>query len=443
MDKFLVVFTSIIILLIAYKVYVAINGKIRILTISLFFLLSFIAFAYIGSILLNICIIEPEYVRGFYQSPEYIFKIWTLLSISLVSILLGLIIARSTFSSLNVKKICRDVYFSNISLPHKARTSKIYLLIIVLLFFSFLLLIKYRNILGNLPIENIFSRNIDQHTLAIFRSDATNNFVGKLYRYHLIIKTLPLLLLIIVSFIKRNGIAKWGWLYYFLLVYNVFTSFMTLQKAPILQLVIILAIIQFFINTNVSIKNLVKIGLLTISLIIFMYVFFGRQQNISIILSTALHRIFIGSVAPMFWYVKYVEEFGFLNGLTFPNPAGIFPFEHVFLTVEIAEYAGLEKFGSEVVGSMPTVYVGELYVNFGTAGTIIGSLLVGYIIQSMDLIYLSLLAKRKYVLYLSFYIYYIYYFSQYSYTSISGLFVDFEFYLPLMLLLLIKSSFKK
>ena len=121
-----------------------------------------------------------------------------------------------------------------------------------------------------------------------------------------------------------------------------------------------------------------------------------------------------------------------MYGISFPNPAGIFPFESFRLTVEIMNYAKGDLLG-DLVGSMPTVYIGEMYINFGLYGLILASIMFGFALQTLDILFVRSLLVSKSVIFSSLYIYMIYYFSQFAETGISGIIVDTNFYMVLFI----------
>jgi len=74
-----------------------------------------------------------------------------------------------------------------------------------------------------------------------------------------------------------------------------------------------------------------------------------------------------------------------LMGSSLPNPAGIFPFEHFRITIEVAKYI----FSQDLfmgVSSAPTVYWAEMYANFGVLGVIFSSMLVGICFFALSLV---------------------------------------------------------
>ena len=147
----------------------------------------------------------------------------------------------------------------------------------------------------------------------------------------------------------------------------------------------------------------------------------GRSHSIFEILSAIFHRVFVGQPSTFYWYQLFVEENGFFYGSSFPNPGGIFPFEYRQASVEISRFAygGVKVDG--VVGSMPSIFFGVWYINFGKPLAIFSMFLLGFILQSIDILFIHKLVKNKSLLFSAFYLFMIIFLSRYVGTSYVGI----------------------
>jgi hypothetical protein len=102
------------------------------------------------------------------------------------------------------------------------------------------------------------------------------------------------------------------------------------------------------------------------------------SESIIQAISAVFSRLLTGQIQPAYHYLEYFREYDFLMGTTFPNPRGIFPFESFSLTVEIMHWVHPELDEKGVVGSMPTIFWGEMYANFGIFGILIPPFFVGF-----------------------------------------------------------------
>lgn len=403
---------SILFVFLLYKLYTGMCGKPRIFTISLFFCINYIVYAYLGAVILNVVQLEYEAALGMYRRPDLFFKVWLFCTLGFFMLVLGMILAQSVFDprllfTKQQAKMLAQPFLTN------KENSYVRLTIIFFIVIAVLLLLSYRQKLGGrLPIEYVFSGK-SAAALALLRSDATNNFQGKVYRYYIFIEDIPLILCVLLSFLFRKN-KRYKFLFIFLICYNIFFSLISLQKGPLFNFVILGIIIYFFKTGRINKKLILYFVLFSAAIIVIMYIFFMGQKgkNFFTVLYLALHRLCIGQITPFYWYLKYIEDYGFLYGRSFPNPAGIFPFEYFNLSVEIMNYA-MGDLGS-VVGTMPTVFLAELYVNFGFVCMLLGICFFGFILRSLDIFFISRLCKNKNIFISTIYIFLIKYFSKFA-----------------------------
>lgn len=428
--NFPILIITAVLVVVLYKYYKALNGRIRVFSITSFFCLCYLVYALIGSALMNCMKFEAEENSGIYSHPDDVFSVWLYTAMGIVFLFLGFTLAHYVYGKrFPIKKMQANSSNSPIIKNRYDLSSKNYNWILCLFLFSVAILIIYRHIIGGFPLENIFS-GLKGAELALLRSDATNNFSGKLYRYVMFMEVLPMFLFILVSFIKEpNMTKKWKILYFMLMAYNILYALITLQKAPIINFIILCYIIYTFKEREIKKKPLIIVGLLSVVLIVLMYVFFmgvSDETPASEILAGALHRIFISSIMPFYWYIRFTNEHGLLWGLTFPNPAGILPFEHFRLTVEIMNYA--RGFEGDTVGTMPTVFIGEMYSNFGVIGIILSSIIVGFFLQTLDIFFWRKMSLRKSALWATLFVYLMIHCYHYTISSISGIIIDTSLY---------------
>lgn len=413
-----------------YRYYIALNGKIKMFSISLYFCLWYVIYNLIGSTLLNCMRFEYEENVGIYSHIDYLFDMWLYTVMGFVGLFIGFSLSHYLYNShicIKEKKkqaIQADILQSEFDVS--ARNVKF---ILFLFFISIAVLLIYRYEIGGFPIESVLM-GLQGSDLALLRSDATNNFSGKYYRYILFMEVLPMFLFILMSFIKSN---KTKCIYFLLGVYNVIWALITLQKAPIINFILLCYIIYSFKKKEFKKKPLIISACISVPIIILMYIFFmgvSEDLPVSEIIKLPLHRIFIDAIIPFYWYIKYTNEFGLLYGSSFPNPGGIFPFEHFSLTKELSTYVNGT---SDVVGSMPTVFIGEMYSNFGVIGIVISSITLGFILQTLDIFFWVKMSIRKSVLISTIYIFMITYLYRFTFSGVSGVFFDANIYFVLLL----------
>jgi oligosaccharide repeat unit polymerase len=421
-----IIFFSILFLWIGYKLLVFSNGPIKTFTIPNFFMLKYLIFAYIGSVLYNVVFFDLEWNYGMYNNLDYVFNVWLYSSLGIVLIPLGMLIANLLFRFNNT--ILNNNFFSKPFKSFEVNLSVLFSIIVILCISVFSLSI-YRSIIGELPIVHIFS-GTNEAVLALMRSDAGNNFSGKLHWFKFLIGASSKLMLIILFFNKRRNFL-WRFLFTICLFYVLFISVMNLNKAPIIDLILLLFVSGVVQKKKINFKLIIGLSLTVFFLLITMYVFFMGQadKNLLTIFKIIFHRVFVSQIVPFYWYQDMHSTMGNLMGASFPNPGGFLPFENFPITTKVFAYAYPEKVSNGLVGSLPTVFYADWWINFGAFGAIFSMLLLGFILQFLDLILKSYVLIKKSIIPIAYYIYLMFFMSKYVGTSYVGILFDFEFVL--------------
>jgi oligosaccharide repeat unit polymerase len=156
------------------------------------------------------------------------------------------------------------------------------------------------------------------------------------------------------------------------------------------------------------------------------------QKNISLFFS----RLLTGSLQPIYHYVEFFPKYNeYLLGGTLPNPGGILPFIPFDLTGELMDFFYPEDKLRGIIGSMPAVYWGEAYANFGWWGVILIPPLIGF--------YLFFINKKLFncnydAINVALFIWILIHYKNLAITSFSNYLLD----LPLAFILLIYSLLK-
>lgn len=437
---------SIISLYMVVNIYSLLVGSIKYPTISGFFFLKFLIFAFIGSVLLNVTYFEYEITLGFYSRKDLLLTLWMYCMGALWLQVLGIYLANIVLCYRPAKGL--DLVKSNQMYFVKSDHSNSFKLALFLLLLTGLLALKmYLNEIETIPINGLFME-LAVSDLARLRSDAGNNFDGRFWLYRLFMKELPLLLFMIVFFFKNKSFF-WKVSYWFLFLSNIFVSIMSLEKAPIIQFFLLIILLNLYQKNKVDWKLLGTYFLLISTSLILMYFFFmgmGANHDIFDVVSAIFHRIFIGQISQFWWWQLYQEQFGYLYGLSMPNPMHIFPFDHKRITVEVMNFAHPELSSLGRVGSMPTIYFADWFINFGTIMACFSMIFFGFITQLLDILILRKLAIKKTLLLSVLYVYLIEYFAHFSGTSFFGIVFDLQWIVPsliIFVLYLVKIPFSK
>jgi oligosaccharide repeat unit polymerase len=243
--------------------------------------------------------------------------------------------------------------------------------------------------LDSIPILEAFSGSHEQFSFS--RSEATNNYSGPLPFHYFE-----------MFFHDILFFSFFFWVAYYLsekrfrtlalippiLAMVVFASFVTGEKAPFVWFLVGLTVtlwmsLKSISRIRISSGLMITIGVVSISVLISLvgitmkterYTAFDYIRSIS-------QRITVGAPAVAYFQVEMAHmELGYLEGNSFPNPKGYFPFEPVLLPLETMSYMNSRYSNVNIVGSAPGPYWSELYVNFGILGVSVFSFIVGFLI---------------------------------------------------------------
>lgn len=356
-----IVFWSVYIVVISISTLLVIKSQVHLnkFSIPMWVYYNLFIFSYIGYPIIYYKVI-PYYVNLGVVNNEIIMKMFFISSIVIIQFFLGYYAC----SKLVKRNLSKDNYLniaSNKNMPKKLWITIFLICIIILIYY----LIKvphialFESVKGSSGME-----------LAKFRSDMTNGF-PKYHRFSLFFKGI-LPFLSYIAFAEFLLFKKKSWKFFFIISFIVtsFSMLMDVQKAPIFWYIFgLVAVVFVCFNKEVKIKHVLSFGILIAIAIFLSYVgFMGSKFELSTILSP-IRRGLSGQIVLFYHYLEiFPNEIPFQYGKTFPNPGGILPWESFPYTVEIMS---ILKQNNGVIGSAPTAFWGELWVNFGWKGMFI------------------------------------------------------------------------
>lgn len=409
-------------------------------SLSNWFLWWLIVFALIGPTYLMLHRDSYEEAVGLYQYPDAILAMWIMATLAAILIPLGMIIANK-FWDIDAKKLWHRFIGKSIDFDYLINSKSFKITFVAIMIVS-LVMTAYYYLQIDIAILSVMS-GAEAKELALLRSDATNDFDGKYYRYRVFMANIIPILLFVSYFLRKHSFYKI--IFVFLLFIRGFTCIANLEKAPIVDLIFLFLFARFYEKKTINKKYLVIVAGGIVSVIILMYIYFmGADTSDSemqlLLVEGILRRVFVGQITGTAWYYEYVERYGLLFGATLPNPAGIFPFEHHRITVEVMEmvFPDLVKLG--IVGSMPTAFWGDGYINFGYPGAIICMLAWGIFLRTIDIYLQGKYASSGKVLMLVAYIFFVGFMKKYTGTSILGLYMETDLWASIALFFLLGKS---
>lgn len=411
---------------------------VKILTISIlsFLIISILTFQYLGYPSLFFFLDDDR--AEFVQDRNVILKMFFITSYTITLIILGFIIARKIFGPLHLKN--QHNPFSSAIIQDRQLSRFILYLFFIL---SLLVLFIYISKIGfnNIPLLLVFNFTENNLSIEALRSNMGNAFEGKYHWYQLFMR----------DFLSITSVAFFGFyllrknLFYFLIFIIsfficCFSMTMAIEKAPLLFYLISLFLLYVLIKNNgqFKIKQIINFGLFGLLLISLMYVIFMNSSNIVEGLKNVFPRIFTGSVVPLYHYLEiFPEKVDFLWGRSFPNPGGLLLFEPYNLTQEVHDLIFPYFKEQGIVGSMPTIFWGEMYANFGYMGVIIPPFFIGFFLYGLNILLYRLPMTP---FFFSVYIWIILHYKNITVTSLSGFIIDTNIFIVILLLIFVISA---
>ena len=392
-------------------------GIIQIVVIALFF------FAFLGT--LPLFFGWDEYRSGVGVTDQVL--ILNIMLFSGFTMILFIMGAMSAKVILNTPSILNS--FNNIQLNKLEN-----LILFFLLLFVLVVVALYLSKISRIAILVALLDGIQESHIA--RSSMGNNFSGKYHWYRLVIHDLANV--ITFSFFAAYLLKKEKIhfiLFAFSFLVSAFTALMATQKAPIAWLLIGLFMVYVAVRHRgfYPIRKVIIFFPAIIGILVLAYVYFMGVSDVSIALSRVFSRAFAGSIQPAYHYLEFFPtHHDFLYGASLPNPGGIFPYQPYALTTEIMNWVNPSDIDKGIVGSMPTVFWGEAYANFGYAGLIFIPFLVGFLLYVVD-IFVSKITDTP--LKIGFYVWILVHYKSLATKGFSGFMVD--FYMVAMLLIIL------
>lgn len=293
---------------------------------------------------------------------------------------------------------------------------------------------SYLQVVGifNLPIAIFFGENIDPTLSRSMTGVGLPNFGW----YQLFFNDVGLIGLgIWLSLLKYkpNNIARLGFCIF--LFFIIFTYLMSGEKAKIIDVLIFLFLVLSLFKGGVyNWKNVIMLMSLSVCFLLPLYWVLMNDKSLSSALWGIVSRVTTGTLQAGYHHLEFVKETGQIyGGLTFPNPLGLLPFEPIPYTQNLMDWVHGETTigGKKIIGSMPTHYWGEMYVNFGYPGIFVGSVIFGAYLQMVHRMFYP---TKSTALGISLYAWLCIHFKDIALTGLTSFLVDKKFIIVLALI---------
>jgi len=222
---------------------------------------------------------------------------------------------------------------------------------------------------------------------------------GKIWWYKYFYLNIPVFLSFII-FVKNlsQDNYKWRLINFLIIIYCIFVNIFDVQKAPLLFYVFFLFIIYYYIHKRtlkIHFKKIVIYTTILFSLLIIMYIYFmGRDFKTAFI--EGLHRTFTGQLQGLYGIIENFSNRPLYGRTLPPFILKLFNMEFYDLDKEMKLY--VHKYinpNSPIIGLAPTVYFGEVYANFGLIACFLSMFLIPFFLRLIDNIMIKKISKNS------------------------------------------------
>lgn len=297
---------------------------------------------------------------------------------------------------------------------------------LVLLTLAFCALVIYVSQIPRIALLAVIYDGITESKIA--RSTMGNDFVGKYHWYSIFMHDIAMIIsFTLFSFYLFTKKKFYLIIFTFSFLISTFSTLMTTEKAPFAWFLIGIYLIYVLVVDKgfYQLKKIVVFFFTLISVILLSYVAFMGVNDLGKGVLHIFSRALSGSIQPAYYYLLYFPaHHDFLLGSSFPNPAGILPHQPFALSKEIMEWVKPSLMQQGIVGSMPTVFWGEAYANFGYFGLAFIPFLLGSIVYTVDFSIKRIILSP---LGLGFYVWVLLHYKSLAETNFSSFIIDVKF----------------
>ncbi len=384
------------------------------LTIPAFVILSFYGYQYIGLPILYFQL--DEYRASAVSNQWLVAQIFIYTAVTMALMIIGFVAGRRCFGPLK----CFGAY--EIQKSNKLQIT----LVLALYGICLVSLALYLTKVGfeNIALFTIFELG-DNSQAAVARSAMTNAFEGKYHWYYLFMNKglLFCTYLFFVQFLLNPKLTN-RLLVIIVIGIAIFSMTMATEKGPMINLLIALFLVYISVKRKgkFPIKGSLCLGVTIMAVLIIFYINFMNAQDPVQAIFNALSRAFTGQIQPAYHYLEFFpDQHDFLHGRSFPNPGEILPFENYALAKEIMAWYNPIQFQLGIIGSMPTIYWGEMYANFGFWGILLPPFFVGFVLYWINS---AIFRFRPTPLVIALFVWFTMHLKNLNGTSLSGYLID-------------------
>lgn len=350
--------------------------------------------------------------------PLIMLKVWSMTSTCITLMIAGSILASNAFPLMQ----WRQLQFAPLS--RLSRHQRILLCAVGALCIGVLAIYVSRVGIAQLALAAALGVG-DNMTVTFARSKMTNDFEGGYFWFQFFMQKMLMLVFLIFFAQWLLNRAKDRLLLTIFGVSSVVALIIGGEKGLLVKLFLGAFLAVLFTRHGGRVRWSVLAGFTAVVVLtmIAMNLLFMNAEGALIATSSAASRVLTGGIQPAYHYLEiFPHVHSFLLGTSLPNPGGLLPFQPFLLTTEVWAYVHPSAAAEGVVGSMPTIYWGDMYANFGFIGVLFASIAVGILLQIVGS---ALFTLRANPISIGFVVWIFLYYQDLAVTSLSNFLVDF------------------
>lgn len=342
--------------------------------------------------------------------------------------------AASILFSFNRKKI--TTFYSK-PIEGKGPTYSTRIIYIVLFFGALILVFLYIREVKTIPLLVALKNPGSYMKIVQLREAAFKLLDSPLIYPYAWLRTLIFPLLIILSLGYYFLVRRRIWLIFFILSLIIGVSYaaLSMAKMPVASVFLIVALFIYIYKSGRISKKFIVLALsliLGFPFLAFILSYYGSGLGSFSAIRAIIRRLFQVQAQVLYHYFEvFPDQVGYLYGKSIGRLADLMGWEYF----NTANYIFRHIFPRGVeTGQSNTAFIGNLHADFGIVGVILGGLITGFLMQTIQIF---ILRKKKTVLSLAIYAFMIYAFWLLNITALPGILLSYGVILAFILFWLI------
>lgn len=329
---------------------------------------------------------DKQIIRNAYYSVMY----------ALISLPLAMWITTFLWGKKSAKTILNKYLTKSIEPILSPKDSYVRATIYLLSLISIMSVIYVFLVIGQIPLLEVI-KGRSAVALAIMRIEASREFAGNQYiRNIFAIMLTPMLSYIMYGYWRMTKNRLDGFIFFILFFFSFLITTYNLAKSGFVTYLLGFLFLNVLINGRVKRKAIIRFGVFTIILLVFVYMVLANEENVKLLFSYnqgIIGRIILTQSAGTYFsfdlFPSKLPHIGF-NSLS-NVISNIFSFSHEERSARlIMEQIVPEAMQLGTAGVMNSFFIAEAWSNFGILGVIVSPFIVGFEIQTIYILILNL-----------------------------------------------------